>query len=205
MSKIQSILSRSLMALGACAAVAAQAAPTIAFDAFNPTTATSTGTYTENGFQLSGNALTVVGATWHPSYSTGSNSMLSNSANGQITLSKVGGGAFAFNAIDVSELYNQTGLNPTNVHFVAQLSGGGTADYVFDLDLVFGYQTVNFGSLFASVTSVSWLQTNNYHQFDNLVMDASTNNLPEPASLALAALALGGVGLVSRRKAAKSA
>ena len=151
MSKIQ----RALMVLAACAALGAQAAPTITFDAYDSTTLTSTATHVEGGFQLSGDALTVIGTDWSAFYSTGSNSMISNRGDGTITLSKVGGGAFAFNMIDVSELGNSGNLSATNVHFIGQLSAGGTADVTIGLDLVFGNQTVDFGALFASVTSVS--------------------------------------------------
>lgn len=199
MSKIQ----RALMVLAACAALGAQAAPTITFDAYDSTTLTSTATHVEGGFQLSGDALTVIGTDWSAFYSTGSNSMISNRGDGTITLSKVGGGAFAFNMIDVSELGNSGNLSATNVHFIGQLSAGGTADVTIGLDLVFGNQTVDFGALFASVTSVSWTQASPYHQFDNLVIDAAASALPEPGALALVALALGGVGVASRRNKAQ--
>ena len=199
MFKIQ----RALMVLAACTAFGAQAAPTITFDAFDSTTITGVGSHAEGGFQLSGDALTVIGTDWLAFYSTGSNSMISNQGNGNITLSKVGGGAFAFNMIDVSELGNSGNLSATNVHFIGQLSGGGTADVTIGLDLVFGNQTVDFGALFASVTSVSWTQASPFHQFDNLVIDAATGALPEPGALALVALALGGLGVASRRNKAQ--
>ena len=201
--KSLAMIAAACATFSAHAAFTVHAAPTITFDSFDPTSVTGVSNYVENGFQLSGDNLMVLGGTWNAGYSTGSNSMLSNTGNGRITLTKAGGGAFSFNSIDVSELYNQSNLSATNVHFVADLAGGGTADYTVDLDLVFGYQAVDFGGTFNNVTSVSWLQTASYHQFDNLVMGAATA-VPEPASIALVGLALAAVG-AARRRAVKRA
>ena len=172
MSTTQSLLSRSLLALAACAAFSAEAAPTIAFDGFSPTTVTTVGaSYAENGFQLAGDALAVIGATANSSYSTGSNAMLINAGNGFVTLSKVGGGTFAFNSIDISELFKTAGdgspLDPASVLFEGELQDGSNVTYSFSLDLNFGFQTVDFGSLFNEVVTVTWQQTYSYHQFDN--------------------------------------
>ena len=72
------------------------------------------------------------------------------------------------------------------MNFVGSLASGGTVSFALSLDEVFGFQTVDFGGLFSDVTAVSWTQVYNYHQFDNLVLDASAAAaLPEPASLAL--------------------
>lgn len=142
--------------------------------------------HVEDGFQLTSGTLYGLGFGSDPFLYSGSNSGVIGLAGDSVVLTKVGGGIFSFNSIDVSELYNQAG-SPTNVTFVGQLSGGGTAEYSFDLDKIFGMETVGFGGLFSSVTSVSWMQTFNYHQFDNLVMNAT---VPEPHSLALFGLAI---------------
>ena len=67
------------------------------------------------------------------------------------------------------------------MNFLGSLASGGTVSFALSLD-----EVVDFGGLFSDVTAVSWTQVYNYHQFDNLVLDASAAAaLPEPASLAL--------------------
>lgn len=129
--------------------------------------------------------------------------MFQNTPDGVTVLTKIGGGSFSLESIDLSEVYNQQSYSPINVTFVGNLSGGGTSSVSIDLDLIFGNQTFSFGSAFSDVTSVSWAQTFGYHQFDNLTMDAG-NSVPEPSSLALMALALGGLGAVGARRARKT-
>ncbi len=123
---------------------------------------------------------------------TGSVSLFSNSSSGLITLTRNGGGAFSLDSIDLDGL--NSGI-PARVTFVASLAGGGTQSESFVTDSAFpALQTFFFSSAFDNVASVSWRQASPYHKFDNVAVTP----VPEPA--AFAALGLGLVALVSRRK-----
>jgi hypothetical protein len=91
------------------------------------------------------------------------------------------------------ELFNN-GSGPVTVSFVGYLLGGGTVTQSFATDGVFGAETFTFNSTFASVASVTWRQDAPFHQFDNIVIDATVVDaaVPEPSS----ALGLLGFGII---------
>ncbi len=136
--------------------------------------------YVENGFTITAlpglNSLLYRARTGDPIYYAGSTALFNNGVNIGTQLVANSGAAFSLVSIDLSEL-SRNGLGPTNVTFVGSLLGGGTVVNSFDLDQVFGFETFAFTG-FDSVTSVTWLQTADFHQFDNIVLGAALIQIP---------------------------
>ncbi len=131
----------------------------------------------------------------------GSAALFNCSLGASTTLYSTNGGVFDLNAIDISELVpahvNINSYEETEITFTAVLAAGGDVSFVADLDLEFGFETFDFGSVFQGITSISWNQgqsVENSHQFDNLVI----SSIPEPVILALFGLGVIGFGVVRK-------
>jgi hypothetical protein len=185
---------------------------TLGFDSVTTTSNTFVAvgpSYSEQGFTLIDNSgfapPSVPLATWGASSAgyTGSQSLFNNGIDQTTTLTKDGGGVFSLNSIDLSELFNN-GLGSVTVSFLGYLLGGGTVTQSFTTDGVFGAETFTFDSTFASVASVTWRQDAPFHQFDNIVVDATFVNaaVPEPSSVLglLSFGIIGGAASIRRRR-----
>ena len=87
--------------------------------------------------------------------------------------------------------YNQ---KPEQSALTGNKATGGTVSANFTLDGTFGYQTLTF-SEFTNLSSVSWVQQSQFHQFDTIVVVP----VPEPATvLGFAAACGGALGLIRR-------
>ncbi|WP_137939202.1 hypothetical protein [Chitinivorax sp. B] len=107
---------------------------------------------------------------------------LTNGWDGLSTvLTREDGATFSLVSMDLSEAWRQPSYDPTAVVFVGTRADGSTVRQQVTLDGLFGFQHVDFGSDFAAVTSVSWIQSWQYHQFGNVAVIA----VPLPTTLAL--------------------
>lgn len=152
----------------------------------------------EAGFQVTnwpGARFAVLGST-NPSY-TGSAAMLVLTNNNRgTTLTKVGGGVFSLDSIDLSESDPVT-VDPFEIVFSARLNGTWVSSFPVFLDGVFGDQTFHFESVFSNVTEVEFgPRYGQNFQFDNVVLDTQPAEVPEPGSIGLVGVALLG-GLVA--------
>ncbi len=108
-----------------------------------------------------------------------SRSIAANAFGAVTTLAKSGGGSFNLVAISLDRL-NLTGRDiAAAVTFTGTLSGGGTVSQTFTLDTQKGFQQFAFTG-FTGVTSVSWSQEFECHQFDNVIIDQLVSDpIPE--------------------------
>ena len=112
-------------------------------------------------------------------------------------MTKIGGGAFTFNTIDLADVYNYG--SGGDVQFNFTFADSSTSSTVVSLDTLVGLQTFTFN--LANVAQVSWtpLSTQgNWIQLDNITVDAGSNDVPEPTSIAL--LGLGLAALFAKRR-----
>jgi hypothetical protein len=155
--------------------------------------------YNENGFNLSAGSLGSA-QQGNTGWYFGSASLFNDHGSAVTTLTKIGGGTFNFDSIDLAPVSTVYGSGAT-VSFVGNVNGGGTVNASYTLNSTFSFQTFALTG-FNNLDSVTWIQSANYHQFDNLVLDQSSR-VPEPGSLALVGLALAAFA-VARRKAGQA-
>jgi hypothetical protein len=154
--------------------------------------------YEEDGFQLD----TAAGGIGFNSIHAddyrydGSIGFFNRTADAITTLTKIGGGLFSLDSIDLDSL---NGNNQVTVTFIGTLLNNSTISTSFSPNSPNGLQTFTFGTAFDNVKSVSWSQDPNYHSFDNINVSAQ---VPEPGTVAML-----GLGLLAftaaRRKSAK--
>lgn len=152
--------------------------------------------YIEGEFQINtlpgsgmGSGLGTIG-TLALAYS-GSTALYNEEIDGIMQLNRIDGGLFDLLSIDLAEL---NGDQITDITFTT--SGGHTQTFTLD-GVAFNAETFIFNNGFLGVTNVSWVQQSFYHQFDNIVVNA-TSPVPVPAAVWLFGSGL--VGLIGMKK-----
>ena len=127
----------------------------------------------------------------------GSAALFNNVPDGITELKKTSGDTFDLLSIDLTE--STTTAASSTITFTGNVFGGGTVTEPIDLDGTFGFETLTFTG-FTNLTSVTWVNTFDYHSFDNIVLD--TSSVPVPAAAWLFGSGLVGLLGVARRKKA---
>lgn len=126
---------------------------------------------------------------------SGSTALINDNDAGLSQLTRQDGGAFNLQSIDLAELYGYA----SSVSFIGTKVNGVTVSASFDLDGQAGAETFTFGTDFTNLSSVTWANNADYHQFDNISVSA----VPEPASIAMLMAGLGLLGAIGRRRSSK--
>lgn len=217
-------LRKSFAVMGASAALlmsfGAQAALVGFDDIPNTGNGIQSGTVTSAGYNFTGGHYHIIdspGAFVRNASTSYLTAEAANALGQSVTMTKVGGGTFTLNQVDVAELWLPG--DPTNDFFEVLISanqfGGGVLSMSVTLDGigdgaggVADFQTVVLAG-WTNLTDVTFTGRNAAGAFgdysiDNLIVDE--NGVPEPSGLAL--LALGGLSLVAgaaRRRRARKA
>lgn len=162
----------------------------------------SSGTYTEDGFTLSGVPMFYAGQNLVNVYAGSAGLHLqAGGAPVTLTFSMMDGTAFDLFNIDISILVNGGGSPP--VTFTGFLAGGGTTTQTFT-PTIFGFTTFTLNNSFNNLTSVRWNQgtsANNAHQFDNIaVAPVGPAPIPEPSTLTLIGFGVFGMFVFLRKR-----
>jgi hypothetical protein len=145
--------------------------------------------YTESGFTVTSSydpypyAYAVNGP--NSIFYTGSTAIANVQGYSTTTLTQVGGGAFTLKSIDLADYGNARGyynIEYVNVDFIGNLVGGGIVKQSFTTDSLPGLETFNFTN-FTNLTSVKFVETGSFpnFQFDNI--NVSSTNVPEPFTI----------------------
>ena len=156
--------------------------------------------YAEGGFQIrasTGFCTQQTPSSGPSDFYAGSTGLANCYANGLNTLTKVGGGTFSLNSIDLAPFAFSYGGNAL-VSFLGT-TNASPLSVSFRTPTKLQFQTFAFTG-WDNLTSVSWRHLAPYHQFDNITLDTPAPIVtPEPTTIVLLAFGLLAVAGMRRR------
>lgn len=134
----------------------------------------------------------------------GGRTLNNNYFRSTITLTKVGGGVFDFNSVDMTDIYNNFDGQLGGDVLFSFFDGANTTTQTVTIDATPGFQTFTFNRT-GLVSLTFQAVTTNEVQADNFVLNAVAGvpaGVPEPAAWALMVGGLGLMGGALRRRRA---
>lgn len=197
---MKKIITAALVAV--LGAVGNAGAVVVGFDA-DPAFHFSSGPYQESGFQIAnsnnGSSALLFWGTQSFNADPGGNTLSHNFGGTTMTLSRISGGTFSFNSIDLADVYNNGGGG--DVLFSFLFADNTSSQATVSVDRLPGLETFEFD--LTNLTQVAWTpQTTQgrYLQSDNIRLDEATGqSVPEPGSLGMLALGLFALGAQAGR------
>jgi hypothetical protein len=200
-----------LFALALAVATAPAAATTLTFDSFghngaDQLTGPYTGNFTYQSFVEQSFIVSIIPSPWivwgrnDPRNADPGGATLTNlDGRARTAVEAVGLGTFTLNSFQIASFYNgaldETGFGTS---FTVRFNGDITTDQTFTIDSLPGFQTFTFNRSGIHAFEIR----NAYMQLDNVVLNAATGGVPEPASWVMLIAGFGLTGAAMRRRAA---
>jgi len=206
----EKIMKKILIALAFVSMANSAAATVINFNDLEDLIGSDFGSYSNDGYtfrtsNIDSDSLASFGSSF-PRYA-GSAGMYISYFNESVTLARPDSQLFNFTSIDLASFDEIQTPSTFNLTFTGTFANNTTIAQTFVVPNTNTFSTFNFSG-FNNLKSVSWSQgapnSAEIHQFDNLVLNLSSNvaAVPEPETYTMFLAGLGLMGFVSRRRKA---
>ena len=120
---------------------------------------------------------------------------------GLMILAKTASGSFALNALDATfRIVSSNGTTANhNILVTGSIFGGGLVTTTLTIDDNPSFQTFTFDSSWSNLAAVSFQNVQGAMAYDNIVVDAVVESVPEPGAIAILGLGLLGLAGLRRR------